>query len=93
MNINARGESLHLIAEHKYITSLFRSGGANLNAKDHFKWTPLHKARSKEIATLLIAKGADVNAKDNHGRTPLGIAVGAERVEVAALLRRHGARE
>jgi ankyrin repeat protein len=47
----------------------------------------------KGIAEFLIAKGADINLKDRDGRTPLGIAVHRGHTEIAALLRRHGAKE
>ena len=52
--------------------------GIDINLKDEFGYTPLHKAvnsRYFEIAELLIAEGADVNAKNNWGSTPLHMAV------------------
>ncbi|MDA7520741.1 ankyrin repeat domain-containing protein, partial [bacterium] len=60
--------------------------GADVNAKNYSKGTPLHYADNKEIAELLIAEGADVNAKDDWGRTPLDLADD----ETADLLREHG---
>ena len=65
------------------------AAGADVNAKDSVRWTPLHHAAFegyKEVAELLIAKGADVNATADTGATPLGLAYGA----TAALLRKHG---
>ena len=47
----------------------------------------------KEIAELLIAAGADVNAKDELlGRTPLDWAISRNHIEIADLLRKHGAK-
>lgn len=71
----------------------------------HFAVRTTHP--DKEIITLLIAKGADVNAKDSFGKTPLHWATlfhkldmitGIEDDEkdyesVAALLKKHGAKE
>ncbi len=48
--------------------------GADVNARENNKWTPLHYAAGhghKEITEILITKRADVNAKGFHGRTPL----------------------
>ena len=61
--------------------------GANVNAKNKFNGTPLHKAvfnfvedKRKEkdcekILNLLISKGANLNAQDNNGNSPLMTAV------------------
>ena len=65
------------------------ANGADVNAKDSVRWTPLHHAAFEgymEVAELLIAKGADVNATADTGATPLGLAYGA----TAELLRKHG---
>jgi len=57
--------------------------GANVNAKNKFNYTPLHKAvfnfvedKRKEkdcekILNLLISKGANLDAQDNNGNSPL----------------------
>ena len=70
------------------------AAGADVNAKDSVRWTPLHHAAFegyKEIAELLIAKGADVNAKDDRLRkTPLDQAIRHKHPEIADLLRKHG---
>jgi len=69
------------------------AAGADVNAKDSVRWTPLHHAAFegyKEVAELLIAKGADVNAKGYRGTTPLDDAIQQKRTEIADLLRKHG---
>ena len=42
--------------------------GANVNALDNRKWTPLHYAASKnenaEVVKILIEKGANINTLD-----------------------------
>ncbi len=65
------------------------AAGADVNAKDSVRWTPLHHAAFegyKEVGELLIAKGADVNATADTGATPLDLAYGT----TADLLRKHG---
>lgn len=46
--------------------------GADVNARDNFRCTPLHVFRSnKDFVLLLIEAGADINAIDHHGNTVL----------------------
>ncbi|MDR2459370.1 MAG: ankyrin repeat domain-containing protein [Deltaproteobacteria bacterium] len=50
--------------------------GANINAKDKYGNTPLHKAAAamfinSEVVRALINAGANVNARNNSGLTPL----------------------
>lgn len=59
------------------------SRGANVNAKNKFSFTPLHKAvqnfnnpdikekDAEKIMALLLDKGANVDAQDGNGATPL----------------------
>tara|TARA_B110000438_G_scaffold166529_1_gene159284 strand:- start:326 stop:799 length:474 start_codon:yes stop_codon:yes gene_type:complete len=66
--------------------------GADVNAKNERRWTPLHIAATKEIAELLIAAGADVNAtEDWDGETPLHFAAENGHKEIAELLIDNGA--
>lgn len=56
-----------------FIHRLLLDGGADPNAVDEDKDTPLHYACSSgnvEIISLLLAKGADPTAADGLGRTP-----------------------
>lgn len=74
------------------------AGGANINAKDEYGQTPLHKtigARGLEnrtlLAELLLAHGANSNAKDELGNTPLYKTVKWSSVGVAEVLISTGA--
>ena len=52
--------------------------GIDINLKDEFGYSPLHKAvnsRHLGMVDILVAEGADVNTKNNYESTPLHIAV------------------
>ncbi|MBN1981654.1 MAG: ankyrin repeat domain-containing protein [Chitinivibrionales bacterium] len=83
VNLNAKVTSNEKTALH-YASSnglfetvkLLVQHGANVNARDDHKETPLMKAINKEyleIAKFLIENGADVNAKNIDSITPLHI--------------------
>jgi ankyrin repeat protein len=91
---------LHEAAENgdtKAIESLI-AGGANVNMKDYWEYTPLHwAAQNGHIPAMeaLLKHGADINAKNNRGETPLETVssfrmTAAEVEEKRAWLRAHG---
>ncbi len=71
------------------------SVGAELEAVDNFRETPLHHAVkpriSKEITSLLLGSGADVAARNKNGETPLHHATFFDRIDQMALLLEAGA--
>ena len=70
--------------------------GADVNGADVRGWIPLHQAVDQghlETGELLIAKGADLNARmKGGGYTVLDLANLKEEIELADLLRKHGAK-
>jgi len=70
------------------------SAGANKEALDRYKRTPLHKTASNGhtgIAQLLISTGANKEAQDNYKQTPLHVAARCGHTEIAKLLISTGA--
>ena len=69
---------------------------ADVNARDAESGaTPLYYAASwgrQEAVELLLARGADPNAKTKKGATILQAAIDSNQPEIAALLRKHGAK-
>src|ERR1700687_3996538 len=69
--------------------------GADVNAKDQWQQTPLHRAARNgpaDLARLLIEKGAaDPNAKDEYQWTPLHRAAENGHADLARLLIEKGA--
>jgi len=94
---NVQMYSLHQAAADGDIeqVKLFISKGADINAQDEKKNTPLcHAVRSgkMEIVQLFVEAGADVNAKEgNYDRTPLYMAVIKKDISIAEYLIAHGA--
>jgi ankyrin repeat protein len=89
--------ALHWAARdgHIEVVKTLLAAGADVNARDFYKETPLYYAidgkstNSLEITKLLIDKGADVNAHDDSDQTPLesSIYVNSETgYEIAKLL-------
>ena len=53
------------------MATILIANGANVNVKNNYGETPLHKVDNQKVAALLISHGANVNAKNNYGETPL----------------------
>ncbi|EAY14008.1 hypothetical protein TVAG_478330 [Trichomonas vaginalis G3] len=71
----------------------FLSNGANINTKDNYGETALHKAaeyNNKETAELLISHGININEKNNYGQTAFHTAADKNSIEIAELLISHG---
>lgn len=91
--------ALHIAVSHnsaKSLVQLLLEHGADVNARDAYMQTPLHRCgRNWETATIrmLVEKGADVNALDKYKRTPLSIASNLQYVDpkIATVLLEHGA--
>lgn len=77
------------------MVKLLISKGADINAKNAYRYTPLYLAvekNNKKIVELLIAKGADVNSENRYdGITPLHLAVDKNNKEMVELLIAKGA--
>lgn len=63
-------------APNKDVAELLLAKGADVNARDNRRFTPLHVAgggftNRKDVVEVLLAHGADVNARDDMGMTPL----------------------
>ena len=68
--------------------------GANLNAEDDTRGTPLHWASltgKQDAVELLLKHGADPNRLDNDGLTPLYVAYRDFHYQICDLLLNHGA--
>lgn len=70
--------------------------GANVNARNWAKETPLHAAAQSsygdaEIVEFLLGNGANIDARDRAGRTPLVRAASSGLTTVAELLLTEGA--
>ena len=79
---------LAILNEHIKTAKLLIDNGADINAKDNYGNTPLHKTNNIEIAKTLIHNGADVNARNTYGNTPL---YKIEDIETIKLLVDNGA--
>jgi ankyrin repeat protein len=78
------------------IVRLLLQNGADPNAKDCYRCTPLHMAlsdskQSVETVRTLLRHGADLNARDIGGETALHKGVKSNNVEICKLLLEYGA--
>ncbi|MHC4244485.1 MAG: ankyrin repeat domain-containing protein [Planctomycetota bacterium] len=98
-NLGQHGQTAMFQAIRKYDLEAFEwllVKGANVNAQDRWKQTPLHIAVMQgrtDIVERLIRAGADVNAKNYKGRTLLYFARMYNREEIVSILREAGAME
>jgi ankyrin repeat protein len=68
---------------------LLVTAGADLNARNNLKGTPLHVAAAAGnhiIAEVLVAAGVDINAREKEERTPLFFAVEKGHTDIVSLL-------
>lgn len=68
---------------------------ANINARDNFKWTPLHHACHSgqlNVVEFLIENGAEIDAATMNGGTPLTRAIESSREHVVEYLIGKGVR-
>lgn len=68
---------------------------ANINARDNFKWTPLHHACHSgqlNVVEFLIEHGAEIDATTMNGGTPLTRAIESSKENVVAYLISRGVR-
>ena len=84
---------LHTAArwKHAHVAAVLLEGGADPNAADHHKLTPLFEGRSAGVAKLLIDEGAKVDARDAADQTPLHWAAARGDAEVVMALLDAGA--
>jgi cytohesin len=66
------------------------AGGADVNARDMLKRTPLHLTVSSVIAEALITNGSDINCEDGYGSTALMEAAQAGRKNIVEVLLTNG---
>ena len=78
----------------KEVVELLIQKGANVNAKDNYRYTPIFIAAMnghKEIVEILIQNGANVNARDKDGVTVLMEASRRGYRDIIRLLIQNGA--
>ena len=76
------------------IAELLLQNKADVNAKNSYRFTPLHYAsKSGHLEVVKLYNGADVNTKGSAGNTPLHLAATSGYPKVVETLLKHGARQ
>jgi len=81
-------------AERVLLVDLLVDAGADVNARNHRKVTPLHMAARYGlplVAAALLRRGADANARDVNHETPLYRAANLGQPDVVRVLLENGA--
>lgn len=76
------------------VAKLLLDAGANVNARQHGGWTPLHSVAQNgdvEFARVLTEAGADVNVRAENQQRPLDLALTKGQQVMVDFLESHGA--
>lgn len=87
--------TLLFFANSDEMVELLLGSGADIQSKNHYGRTPLHRfvcmEKFKRAIELLLEKGADINVKDCRDSSPLHDAVNYGYPDIVELLLYHGA--
>ena len=91
-----RNMALHAAAAGRAqaVAKLLLDAGANVNARQHGGWTPLHSVAQNgdvEFARVLTEAGADVNVRADNQQRPLDLALTQGHQAMVDFLESHGA--
>ena len=88
-----KGTALHFYGVPNELVRWLVEQGANINAEDIYKKTPLHSQATigSKTVELLLKLGANIKASDSTGNTPLHTAAGYFRVDTVRFLIECGA--
>ncbi|WP_374699332.1 ankyrin repeat domain-containing protein [Wolbachia endosymbiont (group A) of Limnophora tigrina] len=76
------GDFDYLEKERKKLIRYLLDEGADVNALDSFRNTPLHESCYKEVIQILLDAGANPFIKDHHGRTARDCTCDKERKQL-----------
>ena len=80
INVDTGGPALHkaIFYERTEVINYLLNAGADINALDARRWTPLHCAvyyQNFDAVKLLVNRGADIKAVNNFNQTPTKLAL------------------